>query len=297
MTGNNRRGYIGGVPKCYVRFGDEKRTNSASRVLDRLNIAKSIETITVIGEEYYINNELDCSNARKPLYLVSQRENATFADNILDAYNFLVGRLKEEHEIGVLSVFGDVPFRMPCTIDLFVHKIDENADLAIHLVKQEAIKRFYSIYRRPLVPVSEDGKLNWFKPDDMFYIKPTKFSYSDINELYQKRETSKFGFAIKTIRLISRKYPQLKGPLIKAFILRQIYRSLGISLPIFNGSLEKSRLEQIVKENPPYINAQIIPTDNPDGYFDIDNEADFRKLDKNLNFVSSELTRFLLYGN
>ncbi len=296
MTGNDENGFINGVPKCYVDLpdiSDIKKPNPASLVLSSLNMAKRVQSITVIGDEECLESKLKVYSReiKKPIIKVYQKEEASFADNLYLSHDVLCKRLNLDEDTGVLYVSGDAPFRRHVTIDDFIEQIKDGSDVAMCLIEKEYLKQFLHVFRKPLLPISKNGKLKWCKPDDMVFIKPKKIPRNIIETLYQRRRTDKVRWSYGVLKLFLEEYPKLFPTLAVGVILRQFKRSTNITLPLFNGSLDIAKIEKIAREYPPNLNGQIITTRYADGYLDIDNEADYRKIHSNFSRLKYELVK------
>lgn len=301
MTGNNKKGYINGIPKCYVELPDG--TNPASRVLTALNSTRKIESVTVIGDKKYLDERLKICTIDKPLIRISQKYNASFSDNFEHSYEITREAFNLNENEGVLYIAGDTPFRRGYTIDFFVSNIDKNLDIAVPLIPEHILKAFFDVYRKPLLAVCKNRTLGWYKSDYMCYIKPKKIPKDIIEILYKKRNTNKLEWLLETLPIIKKEYPEIFGILLRGWLLKQYHRltkdlSKSINSPnFFNQTLEISNIESVLRENDHNLNCRLIEIPFADGYLDIDNKADLKKLYKNFDSIISLINRVVCSGN
>ena len=245
MTGNSRRGFISRdkllrgsqhlfpfdadkIPKCYASLPNSKSlTNSASVVANALLASKSVRDITIIGPGEYLSS-LNINNRDERTQTVSQRKNASFSDNVYDSYEFAVKSHKIKNGDGVLYLSGDTPFRTLRTIEHFVSKVDPEDDISISLIRENSAERFYYVYQKPLLPfaISDniEDRVNWFKPDEITYLKVPKLPREDIEILYQRRHQNRLTWILEIRSIFQEKYPHLGEVVLRGWALKQFHR-------------------------------------------------------------------------
>jgi hypothetical protein len=317
MTGNNRKGSISKdrilkgahnlfplgdvyIPKCYATIPNNKGwTNSASVVANAALASHSVRGVTIIGPGKYF--DLLRLNSSDRTQLVPQRENASFSDNIYDSYDFAVRNNRINADEGVLYLSGDTPFRTLRTIEHFVSKVNSDDDVAVSLIRERELERFYYVYQKPLMPFSMgdglEGRVSWFKPDEITYIRVPKLPREDIEMLYQRRHQNRLTWILEIKSIFKERYPNLGEVVLSGWALKQFHR-LTRSLPdsinslgCFNHILSKEHLEALARMSPLCLNANIFETPWAEGYVDIDNETDYSKIIKNYDEISSDMSR------
>ena len=286
MTGNSRKGYINRTPKCYVELPD--KSNPASNVVKALQHTKDIGSISIIGpREYFHKLRIEASDF---LLTIPQRDNATFADNLFDSFYYTTKTFGIKDDTRLLYASGDTPFRTFRSIRELLFEIRPEYDLLFPLIpKRELIPLFRELYKKPLVPIAFNNgenhrEISWYKADEIIFLDPSKLPRDNVDLLYQRRRTNRLTWFFEVKKIFSNKYPELWDIVKTGWALKQWHRVTRnmpefINTPkIFNGILDSRSIEQIVSKEPLNIKAHMFESHFAEGYIDIDNEADYRKI-------------------
>lgn len=292
LAGNSNKGYIQGIPKCFKDFTngcsiveEEKKINSVSNVINALNKAESIKSITLIGPNEMFDN-LRLSALNKNFLAVPQNNNANFADNLFNAYENATKLDSFRRDPGFLYLSGDTPFRTPYSIDFAVQNVKDSDDLTLFMMRESDVKKLFFVYQKPLLPLVINNEFIWCKPDDMVFVRPSKLPKEKIEFMYEKRSTNRLTWALEFNSILN-EYKEIKDIIFSGWALKQWHRLTknlpeGINSPSFmKKKLEKTKVEEISRLYPLNMSSSIVITPFIDGYIDIDNENDYLNISKN----------------
>ncbi|MFH1400926.1 MAG: NTP transferase domain-containing protein [Nanoarchaeota archaeon] len=285
LAGGRRKNYIRGAPKCFLRMPDGRTI--VEHLLEEIHRIPSIKGVAVVGpREGLASIDKHLLHARRStIVLVDQRQ--TQFENIYAAKEALVKhfRIPKAEDKGIIYLMGDTPFRQAHSIKEFILQIDTAYDFINSLIPEKTFHSYCSLFKKPLIPLHIDGKLNLFKEANMMYLNADRINPDLATAIYANRHSGRITEALR-LRKMAKQLVGNQGlaMITTYFLARTWHRALRRFTPrcVHTPSKLFKRLD-IDKASDMVGRAMklrvgMVFSSFPDGYIDLDTRRDYDKI-------------------
>ncbi|MFH1915684.1 MAG: hypothetical protein ABIJ21_00315 [Nanoarchaeota archaeon] len=294
LAGAKRKNYIRGEAKCFKDMPTGECI--VEEILHALKGIKKVEDIVIVGPEEGLGKLKirDLSHFKKKIFLVKQGK--SIQENLILAKEELT--IRKKRVSGLLYILGDTPFRKRISIEEFISQIDQTNDVVISYTPEKIIRKYLLLFPKPLIPLCLQGVPGNFKETNMFYFNPDKIEGDLAKRFYRLRHTSRFRSMLELRRIIySLGGKEVMKVLTRAFVVRQWHkmfrgfmpRWFHTPVPLYR-RLEKDKIMRLAYQKF-HLKMDIVFSSYPDGFIDVDNSRDYRKIYRHFFEINKEVTK------
>ncbi len=298
LAGARKRNYIRGWPKGFLDMPTGECI--VEEILHQVKDIRKVEDIVIVGPPEGLEKlkQRDMLRFKKKIILVPQGKD--IQENLVLAKKELLKQLrkKEDKHLGLLFFLGDTPYRKRCSVEEFIGQIDTEKDVVISYVHESRLRKYYRVFRKPLIPLSVAGIPGNYKETNMYYLNPDIIVGDLGKRFYNLRHTSR----LKTMIALRKLIHQLGGKevlsvLMRAFFVRKWHKMFKGWTPSFVHTpkslykkLDKDRIA-VLAQKKFGVKLDIVFSSYPDGFLDIDTKEDYRKIYRHFFELNREIVK------
>jgi len=301
LAGGSKKSFIRKQPKCFLDLPTGECI--VEEILREIDGIREIEDIVIVGPQQGLQKLQDRNVFKRfKKKIVLEPQGKSMQENIILAKKACIWHNKIKNEkvaekLGLLYLWADTPFRKRCSVEEFIHQINPEKDLIISWVPEENVWKYYSMFKKPMIPIWMDGRPGNYKETNMAYLNPDKLVGNVTQRFYRLRHTGRF----KTMLALRKFLRDLGGRkflsiLEWGILVRQWHRTFRRITPrsfhtprLLYKRLDKDYVVRVVEESFG-LKADIVLSHYPDGFIDVDSTADYKNMYEHFFSLQKEIS-------